>query len=366
MAVAAIVLAAGEGTRMRSDRPKPLHMICGRAMVMHVIEALQRLAPTTTALVVGHRADRVTAEVSKTSPPWANVTFVEQPTQRGTGDAAMCGISALPGDDLDDHTTIVVLPGDTPLLRAETLDEFVAAHVANDNAATVLTSVLDDPTGYGRIVRRPDGSVERIVEQRDASPDELEIREWNTGIFAFRRDLFAPALRTLSPDNAQGEYYLTDVIGTLAAMGHRVGAVSAPAEETQGVNDRWQLARAERELRARTNRFWLLNGVTMLDPRQTFVDVTVALGRDITLYPGTMLHGATVVANGCNLGPNTRLTDCKVGPGVSIEYSVAEGVEFRAGAKVGPFAALTQGAIVESNEMTGPFYTGDTHHRGVT
>ena len=364
MSVSAIVLAAGEGTRMRSDRPKPLHMICGRAMVMHVIEALQRLGPTTTALVVGHRADRVTAEVSKSAPAWANLTFVEQPNQRGTGDAAACGMTALPGDDLDDDSTVVVLPGDTPLLRQSTLDDLVAAHVANDNAATVLTSIMDDPTGYGRVVRASDGRVLGIVEQRDATADVLAVNEVNTSIYAFRRDLLGPALRHLSPDNVQGEYYLTDVIGSLASMGHRIGCVTAEPEETQGVNDRWQLALAERELRSRTNRDWLLNGVTMLDPRQTFIDVTVRLGRDITLYPGTMLHGTTVVDNGCNLGPNTRLTDCKIGAGASIQYSVAEGATVGAGARVGPYAALAQGTVVDANAVTGAFYTGGSEQRG--
>lgn len=348
---------------MRSDRPKPLHMICGRAMVMHVIEALARLSPTTTVLVVGHHADRVTAEVSKIAPAWANLTFVDQPDQRGTGDAAACGMTALPGDDLDDDSTVVVLPGDTPLLRAETLDDLVAAHVANGHAATVLTSMMDDPTGYGRVIRAADGNVGAIVEQRDAGPEALAVNEINTSIYAFRRDLLGPALRHLSPDNAQGEYYLTDVIGSLAGMGHRVGAVSAPPGETQGVNDRWQLALAERELRARTNRYWLLNGVTMLDPRQTFIDVTVELGRDVTLYPGTMLHGSTVVDNGCNLGPDSRLIDCRVGQRVAIQYSVAEGVVFGNGAKVGPYAALSRGAVVEADEVTGPFYTGGREQR---
>ena len=198
---------------MRSDRPKPLHMICGRAMVLHVIEALHRLRPATTVVVVGHHAEKVTAKISKLAPSWANITFVEQLEQRGTGDAAACGMKAMPGDDLDDDSTVVVLPGDTPLLRPETLDELVAAHVANDNAVTVLASVLDDPTGYGRIVRGADDRVLRIVEQRDASREEREIREVCTSIYAFRRDLLGPALRHLSPDNAQGEYYLTDVVG---------------------------------------------------------------------------------------------------------------------------------------------------------
>jgi bifunctional UDP-N-acetylglucosamine pyrophosphorylase / glucosamine-1-phosphate N-acetyltransferase len=357
VSVAAIVLAAGEGTRMRSDRPKPLHMICGRAMVLHVIGALQQLGPAKTAVVVGHHAEQVTAKISKLAPPWANITFVEQYEQRGTGDAAACGMTAIPGDDLDDESTVVVLPGDTPLLRHETLDELVAAHVANDNAVTVLASMLDDPTGYGRIVRGPDNRVLGIVEQRDASREEREIREVCTSIYAFRRDLLGPALRHLSPDNVQGEYYLTDVVGSLAAMGHRVDCVTAPADETQGVNDRWQLALAERELRSRTNRRWLLNGVTMLDPRQTFIDVTVDLGRDVTLYPGTMLHGSTVVGDRCEIGPNTRLIDCKVGDGATIQYSVGILATIGAGARVGPFANLGPGTVVAADEVTGAFYT---------
>jgi bifunctional UDP-N-acetylglucosamine pyrophosphorylase / glucosamine-1-phosphate N-acetyltransferase len=360
VSVSAIVLAAGEGTRMRSARPKPLHMICGRAMVLHVIEALRALRPDTTALVIGHGADRVMAEVSKQAPPWANLTFVEQVTQRGTGDAAAVGMTAIPGDDLDDESTVVVLPGDTPLLRPETLEELVAAHVANDDAATLLTAVMDDPGGYGRVVRGPDGQVLRIVEQRDASPEELEVREVGTSIYAFRRDLFGPALRRLSPDNSQGEYYLTDVVGSLAAMGHRVGVVPADAQETQGVNDRWQLALAERELRARTNRHWLLNGVTMLDPRQTFVDVTVELARDVTLYPGTMLHGTTAVGAGSVLGPNTRLTDCVVGAAAHVQYTVGSSARVGDRAAVGPFAHLPPGSVVDDGAETGAFYTGPT------
>ena len=266
MSVSAIVLAAGEGTRMRSRRPKPLHLICGRAMVLHVIHALEQVRPERTALVVGHGAEQVTKKVQELAPAWASVVFVEQPTPRGTGDAAAHGMSAFPGDDLDDESTVVVLPGDTPLLRPETLDELVASHVANGNAATLLTSVLDDPTGYGRVIRAADDRVLRIVEQGDAGPDELAIKEVATSIYAFRREVLGPALRHVSPDNAQGEFYLTDVVGVLGGMGHRIACVQAPADETQGVNDRWQLALAERELRARTNRAWLLNGVTMLDP----------------------------------------------------------------------------------------------------
>jgi len=357
MSVSAIVLAAGEGTRMRSNRPKPLHMICGRAMVLHVIHSLEKLAPETTAVVVGHGADQVTKKVTESAPEWANVAFVTQVEQNGTGDATSIGMTAFDGDDYDENATIVILPGDTPLLATDTLEELVATHVANQNAATLLTSVLDDPTGYGRVVRKKDGQVARIVEQRDASPEELDIKEWNTGILCFRRDLLGPALRNLTTDNSQGEYYLTDVIAALAEMGHRIGAVQASPLETQGVNDRWQLALAERELRNRTNRGWLLNGVTMLDPRQTFIDVTVKIGRDVTLYPGTMLQGATTIGDECEIGPDARLVDSEVGDRATVTHSVGTSTTIGAEAVVGPFAHLPAGSSVLSRTSTGAFYT---------
>jgi bifunctional UDP-N-acetylglucosamine pyrophosphorylase/glucosamine-1-phosphate N-acetyltransferase len=289
------------------------------------------------------------------------VTFVEQAIQHGTGDAAMVGMTAIPGDDLDDDSTVVVLPGDTPLLRPETLDALVSTHVANGYAATLISSIAADPSGYGRVIRATskdgDGRVLRIVEQRDATPDEREVREICTSMYAFRRDLLGPALRHLSPVNSQGEYYLTDVVGVLAGMGHRIGCVVAPEEETQGVNDRWQLALAERELRNRTNRSWLLNGVTMLDPRQTFVDVTVNLGRDVTLFPGVILQGSTVIGDGCEIGPDTRLVDCIVASDCTVENTVGVESEIGAGAHVGPFAHLPSGSSVAGGAVTGPFYT---------
>lgn len=326
-------------------------------MVLHVIHALEKLAPARTAVVVGHGAEQVTKKVQDVAPAWANIAFVEQVEQNGTGDAAAIGMTALDGDDYDDGAIVVVLPGDTPLLAAETLDELVATHVSNSNAATMLTSVMDDPTGYGRVIRATDGRVLRIVEQRDGSPDELDVTEVCTSIYAFQRDLLGPALRNLTTDNAQHEFYLTDVIGGLAAMGHRVGAVQAPPSETQGVNDRWQLALAEREFRNRTNRHWLLNGVTMLDPRQTFIDVTVRLGRDVTVYPGTMLQGDTVIGDGSDIGPHVQLDSCVVGRNCVVRQSAGVDAEVGDGAVVGPYAHLPAGANVVAGAVTGAFYT---------
>ncbi len=362
MSITAIVLAAGHGTRMRSDRPKPLHRICGRPMVLHVIHALEQVAPQRTAVVVGHAAEQVTKKVVELAPAWANVTFAEQLHQAGTGDAAAVGLAAIGGDDYADDAHVIVVPGDTPLLTAATIDELVASHVASGNAATLLTSRLADPTGYGRIVRHRDGRVLRVVEQRDADPAEQAIDEICTSIYVFRRDLLGPALRNLTPDNAQGELYLTDVVAGLAGMGHRVGTVDAPATETQGVNDRWQLALAERELRHRTNRRWLLAGVTMLDPRQTFIDVTVRLGRDVTLYPGTILQGDTVVGDDTDIGPDTQLDSCAVGSACSVSHTVGHDAEIGDRARVGPYAFLPPGSAVPAGLTTGPFYTAPAPH----
>lgn len=359
MPVYAIVLAAGEGTRMRSQRPKPLHLICGRPMAMHVIHSLEAVEPRRVVVVVGFEADRVRQRIASLAPAWATIDYAVQAVQKGTGDAVNVGLEVLGRDLRDEHddtSTVVVLPGDTPLLRRETIDELVTHHESHGLAATVLVSDMEDPTGYGRIVRAKDGRVIGIVEHRDASPEMLAITEVNTSIYAFRRDLLGPALRRISPQNSQSEYYLTDVVAVLAGMGHRVGAVKAPALETQGVNDRWQLALAERELRARTNRHWLLNGVTMLDPRQTFIDIDVRIGRDVTLYPGTILQGRTVIGAETDIGPNTRLLDCTVGDRCRLDTVVALESTIEPDCHVGPFAYLAPGTTVIAGTKTGAFY----------
>lgn len=358
-AVSAIVLAAGQGTRMRSERPKPLHFLCGQPMLMHVLGALSGQRLHRTVVVVGHGAERITKKLTELAPAELRLDFVEQREQRGTGDAAGVGLTALGGDDLDDTETVVILPGDTPLVRPETVSALVAAHEASGDAATVLTARVDDPTGYGRIVRHKDGRVSHIVEEGEATSDERAINEINTSVYCFRLDLLRPALRRLSPDNTQGEYYLTDAVGVLRAAGHAVGAcpVGDPIEVT-GVNDRAQLADAEAELRARTNRRWLLAGVTMVDPHQIAIDVTVTFDRDVTLFPGTLLQGHTNIGAGSEIGPGTRLVDTFVGADTVVEHSVARQATIGDGARVGPYAVLEPGAIVAPGTVTGPFYTG--------
>ncbi|HEY9555303.1 MAG TPA: NTP transferase domain-containing protein [Acidimicrobiales bacterium] len=357
--LSAVVLAAGEGSRMRSTRPKPLHLLCGRAMVLYVLDALPRDQVDRAVVVVGHHAERVTKKLTEDGAG-LQLEFVEQRIQRGTGDAVAVGLTGLPDDDLDteDHDVLVLL-GDTPLLRRETIAGLVEAHRSSGAACTILTAILDDPTGYGRIVRvGKDDRVARIVEQADAAPDELEIDEINTGIFCFRRSLLAPALRKVQPDNAQGELYLTDVVEVLAEAGHKVVTVVADdPSETAGVNDRAQLAAAEARLRARTNRDWLARGVTMVDPDTTYVDTTVTLAADVTLFPGTILQGRTTIGEGVEIGPGCRLVDCTVGERTTLEHTVAHLSEIGADCVVGPYAALEPGSQVTSGTRTGPFYT---------
>jgi len=356
--LSAVVLAAGEGTRMRSSRPKPLHMLAGRAMLLYVLDSLADCAVGRVVVVVGHGAERVTKKLQDEEPDLV-LEFVEQHVQRGTGDAVAVGLTGFPedvaDDDLDD---VLVLPGDTPLLRSSTIASLVDAHRTSGAACTILTGIVDDPTGYGRILRHKDGRVKRIVEQADATPEEALINEMNTSIYCFRRSVLAPALRRLEPSNAQGEYYLTDVVSVLHEAGYRVDTVVArDPGEAEGVNDRVQLAAAEAELRRRTNDRWLRQGVTMVDPGSTYIDSTVQLANDVTLFPGAILQGATVVGKGTEIGPGTRLVDCIVGADVVIEQSTGRDAEVGDGAVVGPYAVLSPGASVAAGTVTGPFYT---------
>ncbi|MDP8936882.1 MAG: NTP transferase domain-containing protein, partial [Actinomycetota bacterium] len=262
-----VVLAAGEGTRMRSTRPKPLHLLCGRAMLLHILDAMAEVPVERAVVVVGHGAERVTKKLIDEGPGDLAIDFVEQRVQRGTGDALMVGLSAVPDDDPDDEddAEVVVVPGDAPLIRPATLAQLVRAHRERGAAATLLSARLSEPEGYGRVVRGRDGGVLRIVEEVEAGPEEKAIDEVATSIYCFRRSLMAPALRRLTPENRQGEYYLTDVIEVLAAAGHPVGSlVVDDPNEVVGVNDRAQLAVAEAELRRRINQRWMSQGVTMV------------------------------------------------------------------------------------------------------
>jgi bifunctional UDP-N-acetylglucosamine pyrophosphorylase/glucosamine-1-phosphate N-acetyltransferase len=330
-------------------------------MVLHVLDALAELDVDRAVVVVGHGAELVIKALADAAPPGLAIEFVDQHVQRGTGDAVSVALSAfaVDDDDLDDGGDIVVLPGDTPLLRPATLAALVRHHRRNDAAATVLTARLGDPTGYGRVVRGKDGRVARIVEQADASVDELGVNEVNTSIYAFRRSVLAPALRRLSPDNAQGEYYLTDTLAVLHDAGYPVTSMVADdSMEAAGVNDRAQLAVAEAVLRDRINERWMRRGVTMLDPEHTYVDTEVRIGIDVTLFPGTLLQARTVIGAGAEVGPGCQLTDCTVGDGAVLSHTVGRGADIGAGAIVGPWATLPPGSHVAPGTVTGPCFTG--------
>ncbi|HTO00476.1 MAG TPA: sugar phosphate nucleotidyltransferase, partial [Microthrixaceae bacterium] len=247
---------------------------------------------------------------------------------------------------------------DAPLLRSSTIAALVAQHRQSGSAATLLSAVMDDPTGYGRVIRSKDGNVVRIVEQSDGTDEELAVKEVNTSIYIFRRSLLTPALRRVEPDNNQGEYYLTDVIGVLSGAGHRVDSmVVDDAAEVQGINDRVQLAAAEAELRRRTNDSLLRSGVTIVDPSAVYVDTTVEVARDVTLFPGVILQGATVIGSGTEVGPNSHLVDTTVGVDCELRSTVAVGTKIGDRSVVGPFASLVAGDELPSDSITGPFYT---------
>jgi bifunctional UDP-N-acetylglucosamine pyrophosphorylase/glucosamine-1-phosphate N-acetyltransferase len=351
-----VVLAAGEGTRMRSARPKPLHRLCGRPMVLHVLDALAQLSVSRVVVVVGHRAEWVTKTLVEHAPSGMAIEFVEQVEQRGTGDAMAVALTGLPHDVGDEDGDVVVLPGDTPLLRPPTLAALVHRHRASDSAATLLTAELDDPTGYGRVVRGRDGLVARVVEHADASDEELEVHEVNTSIYCFRRSVLAPSLRRLSPANAQGEHYLTDVVGVLYEAGHKVDSVVVEdTMEVAGVNDRAQLAVAEAELRDRINERWMRRGVTMWDPERTYIDVSVILEPDVVLLPGVILQGSCSVGAHAELGPDSHLVDTVVGEGAVVASSVCRHAVIGANARIGPFAVLEGGTEVPAGAVVPPW-----------
>jgi len=324
-------------------------------MVLHVLDALAELSVSRVVVVVGHRADWVTKTLIEHAPPGMAIEFVEQVEPRGTGDAMSVALTGLPEEEGSDDGDVVVLPGDTPLLRPPTLAGLVRAHRASDAAATLLSAVVEDPTGYGRVVRGRDDSVARVVEHVDTTEEEQAVCEVNTSIYCFRRGVLAPALRRLSPANAQGEYYLTDVVEVLYEAGHRVGSVPVEdAMEVAGVNDRAQLAVAEAELRDRINERWMRRGVTMWDPVNTYIDVDVQLATDVVLLPGVILQGACVIGEHAEIGPDTRLVDTTVGEGALVASSVCRRSTIGADARVGPFAVLAEGTDVADGGVVGP------------
>jgi len=347
--LAVVILAAGQGTRMRSALPKVLHRIGGRPLVGHVLDTARDLAPAHVVVVVRHERDLVADAVTGISP---EVVVVDQDEIPGTGRAVEVALASIPRFAGD----VLVLSGDVPLLDVDALGALIRDHRSSQAAITLLSAVLDDATGYGRVVRATDGRVERIVEQKDATAAEAAIAEINAGVYVFRADVLRTQVALVGTDNAQGEKYLTDVVGLARAAGLAVTAsvVSDPSL-TLGVNDRAQLAEAGRLLNARTVRRWQLEGVTIQDPATTWIDVTATLAADVTVLPNTHILRATAVAAGAVIGPDTTLEDCEIGEDAVVRRTDATLAVVGAGATVGPFAYLRPGTQLAAGGKIGTF-----------
>ena len=345
---AVVIMAAGAGTRMKSATAKVLHQLGGRSMLSYAVEAASALEPEHLVVVIGHQREQVQAHLDDVAP---QVVTAVQEQPRGTGDAVRSGLAAL--GELTGE--VVVTSGDVPLLTGETLRDLIRTHRAERNMVTLLTTIAGDPTGYGRIVREG-GEVVRIVEQRDASDDERRITEINAGIYVFDAETLRAGIAALSTDNAQGELYLTDVIAFARGRAGRVGgSVLADSLQAEGVNDRVQLATLSAELNRRILRRWMTEGVTVLDPATTWVQDTVDLAADVTLLPGTSLEGATSVATGAVVGPDTTLIDVEVREGAHVVRTHATLAVIGEGAEVGPFSYLRPGTQLGAKGKIGAF-----------
>ena len=372
---AVVVLAAGAGTRMKSDRQKTLHEIGGRSLLSHSLHAAAGVHPEHLVAVVGHQRDQVAPAVERIAEQMqVEIRQAVQEEQNGTGHAVQVGLSAIP----DFAGTVVVTNGDVPLLTPDTLQALVDKHEAERAAVTVLSLEFDNPTGYGRIIRGEAGDVVAIVEEKDATDEQRKVREVNSGVFAFDSAVLRDALERVTPDNAQGEFYITDVLGIARNDGLRVTALTAPdARELAGVNDRVQLAEAGKELNRRLVEKAMRNGATVIDPATTWIGVEVEIGRDVVIHPNTQLWGSTVIGDGAEIGPDTTLTDMEVGARATVVRTQGElgiigedatvgpftyirpGTELGAGGKLGGFVEAKNATIGEGSKVPHLTYIGD-------
>ncbi|MDD4657923.1 MAG: bifunctional UDP-N-acetylglucosamine diphosphorylase/glucosamine-1-phosphate N-acetyltransferase GlmU [Eubacteriales bacterium] len=344
--IASVVLAAGKGTRMKSEIPKVLFPVAGKPMLQHIINVLVEAGIEDIYAVIGYGAEKVQAAIS------GPITWVEQKEQLGTGHALAQAAKNLRGYDGD----VLVLAGDTPLLTAATLRDLIAEHARDKNAATVLSARVPQPAGYGRIVRGSNGSVIAIAEEKDADPSQKQINEINSGAYCFNWSKVEALLDRLSTNNAQGEYYLTDIFSLLVLNGEKTGAfAAADHREILGPNDRVQLAWAEKIMRLRICRRLMGQGVSILDPDTTWIDADVEVGVDTFIYPNTFIRGATKIGGNCEIGPNATIDSCQLGDGVLIRYAVMEEATVDDGTAVGPFAYLRPGAKIGRQVKIGDF-----------
>ncbi|GAB3200496.1 bifunctional UDP-N-acetylglucosamine diphosphorylase/glucosamine-1-phosphate N-acetyltransferase GlmU [Nocardioides hungaricus] len=348
-----VVLAAGGGTRMRSKTMKVLHPIAGRTMIGHVLAAARAVEPARIVAVVGHQREQVGSHILELVP---DAVLAVQEEQLGTGHAVRMAVEAAAESGQGIDGTVLVAYGDTPLLRGESLRDFAAEHEAAQRAVSVLSGVVADPFGYGRVLRNDEGDVEAIVEEKDATPQQREVCEINSGILAFDAEFLLSALPRIGNDNAKGEYYLTDAIGLAREDGLTVGAYPIDdVMQTEGVNDRAQLARLGAEMNRRIVDGWMRAGVTVMDPATTWIDADVALAPDVTILPGVQLLGATAVGEDAVVGPDCTLKDCEVGSGARVVRTHGELAVIGAGASVGPFSYLRPGTALGAGGKIGGF-----------
>ncbi|MDX8363134.1 bifunctional UDP-N-acetylglucosamine diphosphorylase/glucosamine-1-phosphate N-acetyltransferase GlmU [Cytobacillus sp. IB215316] len=342
----AVILAAGQGTRMKSKLYKVLHPVCGKPMVQHVVEEVTKIGVSQLITVVGHGAEQVKEQLGNTSD------FVLQKEQLGTGHAVL---QAAPQLEQQDGITIV-LYGDTPLITEATMKSLLEHHDHTKAKVTILTAIANDPAGYGRIVRDDLGKVEKIVEHKDANDQELSIQEINTGIYCFDNKALFHALKQVSNDNSQGEYYLPDVVGILKNEGETVSVYQTPSfSETLGVNNRIQLAEAEQIMKERINNYHMLNGVTIIDPHSTYISSNAQIGQDTTIHPGTIIEGETVIGTDCTIGPHTELKNCQIGSQSVIRHSVVHQSEIGNEVNIGPFAHIRPDSLIKDEVKIGNF-----------
>jgi bifunctional UDP-N-acetylglucosamine pyrophosphorylase/glucosamine-1-phosphate N-acetyltransferase len=358
MKVTSVLLAAGQGTRMKSDLPKVLHPLCGRSMLWHVMEALQAVTTEKPVVVVGHGADEVTAYLGESAQ-----TVLQEP-QLGTGHAAMQAESRLKGET----DMVIVTYADMPLLRGETFKQLVETQRLNSGPFSLLTVIAEDPRGFGRIVRKADGTVEAIVEEYVATPEQKQIKELNVGAYCFNADWLWDALKRIKKNPKKGEYYLTDVVEIAVKDSLPVQAVvHDDFVETIGINTRVHLSEAEAAMRQRINRGHMLNGVSIMDPASTYIEAGVQIGKDTVIMPNTYIHGNTIIGERNTIGPNTIIHDTTIGNGCRVLASVLESAVIEDGVDIGPFARLRKGAHLKNHVHMGNFgeVKDSTLHEGV-
>ena len=341
----ALILAAGQGKRIKSDIPKVLHKVCGKEMVNHVIDNMRKACIQDVNVIVGKGAELV-----KEGTKSRCVSYSLQEEQLGTGHAVKCAKSFLEGKD----GVVAIFAGDAPLTKVETIEKLMNEHIEKNNSATLLSAFVDDPTGYGRIIRNGD-EVVKIVEHKDCNEEELKVNEMNAAMYCFDIKELLSSLEKLSNNNSQGEYYLTDVIGILKEAGKRVGAVVADYEDTIGVNARDQLAEAEEILRSRINNMHLENGVTLIDPKTTYIGTDVEIGKDTIIYPNNIIEGKTVIKENCTILQNCRIKDSIIESGVEVQASVVLESKIGENTTVGPFAYIRPETSIGKNARIGDF-----------